>query len=206
MPLGDIISLVEEKGFGFIKPRDGGDDIFFHNSAVRGAYEDLSLGQVAEYEMDTEADKPRAKSVVGTSEIRPIQNRGGSSGHRAAGKFDRNSSSNRRGQKPRTPANAEKGFVTKLLMRKREGFISPDKGGQELRFAASSVHGEKRYDRLKVGDYVQFIRIIVPENKRLSDEDMGAISIEAIEREPRKLPKCELPSNPKRRGKKPSWR
>jgi cold shock CspA family protein len=40
---GVVVSLFPDKGFGFIKPDDGGDDIFCHNSKVSG-WNFLSVG------------------------------------------------------------------------------------------------------------------------------------------------------------------
>jgi CspA family cold shock protein len=41
------------KGFGFIEPQDGGDDIFVHYSAIKSdGYKTLSEGQKVEYEAE----------------------------------------------------------------------------------------------------------------------------------------------------------
>ena len=48
MPQGTIKKLISDKGFGFIAT--GGDDLFFHRSAVAdGAFEDLREGDTVEY-------------------------------------------------------------------------------------------------------------------------------------------------------------
>ncbi len=61
MPQGVIKKLVD-RGFGFIKGERG--DIFFHHSAVQGvAFENLSVGQVVEYEEGRGPKGPRAENV-----------------------------------------------------------------------------------------------------------------------------------------------
>jgi CspA family cold shock protein len=54
----------EDKGFGFIKPEDGGDDVFFHVSALREG-DEITLGKVVNFEMgvDSKSGKPKAVSV-----------------------------------------------------------------------------------------------------------------------------------------------
>ena len=51
MATGKIKRIVPVKGFGFIKPSDGGDDVFFHRSKVTGiAFDDLIDGLEVEFE------------------------------------------------------------------------------------------------------------------------------------------------------------
>jgi CspA family cold shock protein len=64
MPQGKIKMFNEDKGFGFIKPDDGGNDIFFHVTALREG-DDVTVGKAVTFEMgnDPKSGKPKAVSV-----------------------------------------------------------------------------------------------------------------------------------------------
>ena len=52
MTVGSVKSFNAEKGFGFITPDDGGQDVFVHHSAIQmEGYRDLSEGQRVEFEV-----------------------------------------------------------------------------------------------------------------------------------------------------------
>jgi len=197
MSVGQIVSLALEKGFGFIKPKAGGADVFFHNSVVNCPIESLTVGQEVEFEEDIDAEKARAKSVTvrGVPSSRHDRQRGRTS----TGKQPLPSSRNEPAVK------TECGFVTKLLWNKNQGFISADAGGAELLFDQSDVIGDKRFQQMKIGDYVRFVRnpSAAPNPLR---EPPTARAVQVIERVPKKLPSLELPNNPKARRKKPTWR
>ena len=66
MSQGTIERIVSDRGFGFIKPRDGGDDVFFHHSSVNdNGFDLLREGQAVDYEMgrDQRSNKARAENV-----------------------------------------------------------------------------------------------------------------------------------------------
>jgi CspA family cold shock protein len=67
MAQGTIKKIVRDRGFGFISPKDRGNDIFFHLSSVQGMqFETLEEGQSVEFEIEASGDRgkgPRATSV-----------------------------------------------------------------------------------------------------------------------------------------------
>ncbi|MHC2106985.1 cold-shock protein [Methylobacterium sp. WL64] len=64
MPIGTVKWFNETKGFGFIQPDDGGNDVFVHISAVeRAGMRNLIEGQKISYEM--ESDKRSGKQSAG---------------------------------------------------------------------------------------------------------------------------------------------
>ena len=62
MPGGTIKRLVRDRGFGFIRD-DGGQEWFFHRSAVQGNFDQLNEGQRVSFEEEPSAKGPRAANV-----------------------------------------------------------------------------------------------------------------------------------------------
>ena len=57
------IKTKTDKGFGFIAV-EGSDDVFFHNSACNGQYENLSVGQVVQFDIEKGEKGLKATNVV----------------------------------------------------------------------------------------------------------------------------------------------
>ncbi len=64
MPVGSVISFKEDKGYGFIRPQDGGDNVYLHISALQAAgIEGVTAGQRLTYELHSENGKTAAVSI-----------------------------------------------------------------------------------------------------------------------------------------------
>jgi cold shock protein len=51
MPQGTVKWFNDEKGYGFISPDDGGEDLFVHHSGIAGGgYKSLDEGEKVSYE------------------------------------------------------------------------------------------------------------------------------------------------------------
>jgi CspA family cold shock protein len=62
---GTIKKIVRDKGFGFIAPDDGGDDVFFHRSrlAPKLRFEDLREGDEVQFQVRAGDKGPQAYEV-----------------------------------------------------------------------------------------------------------------------------------------------
>jgi CspA family cold shock protein len=57
------------KGYGFIEPEDGGNDVFVHYSVIMGeGYRNLDAGQRVEFVLEESEKGPQASEVVTLNE------------------------------------------------------------------------------------------------------------------------------------------
>ena len=59
---GKLVRWIDDKGFGFIKPENGKEDIFIHISALRGMSRKPVIGDVIHYQISFDA-KGKARAV-----------------------------------------------------------------------------------------------------------------------------------------------
>lgn len=64
MSIGMVTTFIDERGFGFIRPADGGADVFVHVTELLNR-PSLESGEKVEFEIvtDPRRGKPRAKRV-----------------------------------------------------------------------------------------------------------------------------------------------
>ncbi len=66
MNTGTVKWFNESKGFGFITPNEGGEDIFVHFSGIGGdGFKTLAEGQTVSYEVESGPKGLQAVKVVG---------------------------------------------------------------------------------------------------------------------------------------------
>lgn len=65
MATGTVKWFNNSKGYGFIAPQEGGDDVFVHYSAIQGdGYRTLNEGQNVTYEVEQGPKGLQATNVV----------------------------------------------------------------------------------------------------------------------------------------------
>ncbi|MGC5165954.1 cold-shock protein [Luteimicrobium sp. DT211] len=137
------------KGFGFLLPDAGGDDVFVHVSALDRGLTELAEGERVTFDV-VEGDKgPNARNVqlVGGSGGA----RGGAHGG-ARGGADRGRSAGRPASSGGAVRGGE-GTVARYDDERGFGFITPDAGGDDLFVHVSVVRGT---EALEEGDRVRY--------------------------------------------------
>ena len=76
MPYGTVKWFNDAKGFGFIAPEDGSDDVFVHFSAINSkGFRSLQEGQRVSYEVTTGPKGAQAASVMTVPVVAPTRSR-----------------------------------------------------------------------------------------------------------------------------------
>jgi CspA family cold shock protein len=64
MPTGTVKWFNDDKGYGFITPDEGGDDLFVHHSGIAGeGFRSLAEGTKVSYEAEAGDKGPKAVNV-----------------------------------------------------------------------------------------------------------------------------------------------
>ena len=73
MPIGTINSI-RDRDFGFIKPSDGDEDLFFHNASVlNGGFEQLREGQQVSFGPEPDSRDPKRQRAIRVAVINGTQ-------------------------------------------------------------------------------------------------------------------------------------
>lgn len=132
MPLGTVKRWNIQKGFGFVSPDGGGDDVFVHQSVISmDGFRCLAEGAPVSYEVATEDTDGRSRAtVVASPDGSKLKGLWGDEEH-------------------------SRGTVSRWRADKGFGFVSPDDGGPDV-FVHQTAIQALGFRSLVVGDVVEF--------------------------------------------------
>jgi CspA family cold shock protein len=131
-----------EKGFGFVAPESGGEDVFVHVRALAGGLTELFEGDRVTYDVAASEKGPQARDV---------QLVGGSAPRRAPAGAARGRTAYPAASG--APVRGGEGVVARYDAERGFGFITPDAGGADLFVHVSVLRGT---EALEEGDRVRY--------------------------------------------------
>ncbi|GAA3223595.1 cold-shock protein [Oerskovia jenensis] len=137
---GTVSWYDDVKGFGFVAPDGGGDDVFVHVSALGSGMTELSEGDRVTYDVVAGDKGPNARNV------QLARGSGGGRGAVDRGRPGRPGASG-------GPVRGGEGIVARYDEERGFGFITPDDGGLDLFVHVSVVRGT---EVLEEGDRVRY--------------------------------------------------
>lgn len=141
---GTVSWYDDGKGFGFIAPDAGGDDIFVHVKALGRGLTELPEGARVTFDVVDGDRGPNARNVEIVGGARGRADRGSRGGF---------GSDRGRQERASAPVRGGKGTVARYDADRGFGFITPDAGGEDLFVHFSVVRGS---EPLYQGDRVSF--------------------------------------------------
>jgi CspA family cold shock protein len=142
-----------QKGFGFITPEDGSDEIFVHQSEIKAnGFRSLAEGEQVSYDTVEDGGKAKATNVCAPGGG-PVQ---GDAGGKGKGGGGRSSQAPRKWPDGEAPSEGKSiGSVKWFNVEKGFGFIAPQSGGEDLFVHQSAIHSQG-FRSLMEGEEVEF--------------------------------------------------
>ena len=166
MASGTVKFFNADKGFGFIAPEGGGDDVFVHVTALeRAGIRGLNEGDLVSFEVEEDRRSGKVSAtnlqVTGTgsggsgrSSQRPRDDYGSQGGYRSQ-RDDQRSGGGSRGAAGGQSAGSGRGTVKWFNSTKGFGFIEQEGGGEDVFVHISAVERAGLRD-LREGQVVSF--------------------------------------------------
>jgi len=180
---GTVKWFNSQKGFGFITPDGGGDDLFVHQSEIKSdGFRTLAEGEKVSYEVVSSGDDGKLKATAIVSQGGGAVSRK-SEGERSSGRGGRASTAPRKWPEGVDPSPGKQiGAVKWFNSEKGFGFVAPANGGDDLFVHQSAIHAPG-FRSLMEGEEVEFK--VVDERGKLKAVEVTGPSGDFVQGAPR---------------------